>query len=455
MSRTDAQLTWCHCSTCANKGPDGCPQTKRVARRHQQEDDARTEHAAGSSRQTARMNLPIPPVQNIPPIPLHHPVPDHDVEPDNLPPELSSPPSPSHRFSPFTLDTFPNDLFDPPSDHSDFEDNDAPFAWTSDSDTDPDWQFFQRSKLYELEDSTDEEHEQEPEGLYPDLADDPMFIPRASLFDASDDRPPDLEDEDSASDLPPAFYEHPAIRNTYVHAFLGCSFKGMTHAAARILLDGTAVALESARRAAPALEFPGLETMARTLPTVEKRLGVSTDRFITYLFTCPVCWKLHCPHELYKISAQCNVKDCPGTLFTVKRMADGKDKRTPSKIVPFVDPERGIAHMMMQPGKWDQIQEWRQPGDEPGRQPPIRLTGYAAFPNPDKPMHGIQDGWGWRAIQAGLVRRRTGNWEVNDLDVQRFVSLPCGLVWQINIDWFVLPYCFVYLNVDFHQGSKQ
>jgi hypothetical protein len=67
--------------------------------------------------------------------------------------------------------------------------------------------------------------------------------------------------------------------------------------------------------------------------------------------------------------------------------------------------------------------------------------GLAAFPDPSKPMMDIYDGWGWRAIQAGLERRRGGEWTIRDVDVrnlhQRFVSLPLGLVWQMNIDWYV------------------
>ena len=44
-------------------------------------------------------------------------------------------------------------------------------------------------------------------------------------------------------------------------------------------------------------------------------------------------------------------------------------------------------------------------------------------------------------IQAGLERRRGGKWTIQDVDVhelhQRFVSLPLGLVWQMNIDWYI------------------
>ncbi|KAF7343039.1 hypothetical protein MVEN_01734200 [Mycena venus] len=55
-------------------------------------------------------------------------------------------------------------------------------------------------------------------------------------------------------------------------------------------------------------------------------------------------------------------------------------------------------------------------------------------------MTDITDGWGWRAIQAGLERRRNGVREIRDINVlnrkQRFVALPNGLIIQINIDWF-------------------
>jgi len=54
-------------------------------------------------------------------------------------------------------------------------------------------------------------------------------------------------------------------------------------------------------------------------------------------------------------------------------------------------------------------------------------------------MQDVYDGWGWRAIQAGLECQRGGTWTIHDVDVhalhQWFVSLPLGLVWQMNIDW--------------------
>jgi hypothetical protein len=69
------------------------------------------------------------------------------------------------------------------------------------------------------------------------------------------------------------------------------------------------------------------------------------------------------------------------------------------------------------------------------------LKGYAAFSDLDKPMTDITDGWGWRAVQAGLERRRNGKWEIKDVDVHelklQFVALPNGLILQINIDWYI------------------
>ncbi|KAJ7236616.1 hypothetical protein C8J57DRAFT_1088059 [Mycena rebaudengoi] len=122
---------------------------------------------------------------------------------------------------------------------------------------------------------------------------------------------------------------------------------------------------------------------------------MSTEGFITYLFVCDVCRKVHRLETLSSLhhSGRCTEEECEGTLFTSKRMSDGKLKCTPSKIMPFVDPERVIAHMLMRPGKYDQLQLWRGPGDEHGRIPPTTAKGYDAFPDPDKPMKNITDSW--------------------------------------------------------------
>jgi hypothetical protein len=60
----------------------------------------------------------------------------------------------------------------------------------------------------------------------------------------------------------------------------------------------------------------------------------------------------------------------------------------------------------------------------------------------DTPMQDIYDGWGWRAVEAGLKSRKGGKWGMEDVKVtnlgRRFVSLPCGLLFAFNIDWCVV-----------------
>jgi hypothetical protein len=166
------------------------------------------------------------------------------------------------------------------------------------------------------------------------------------------------------------------------------------------MLEGSRVIFLSAE--ASGSEFQGLSHFARTLPTGEKRLGVSTDELIIYLFLCPTCWKPHFPAELARLeSPDCQEPDCDGKLYTVKRLSSGAEKRAPILTLPFVPPECAIQRMCLQPGKVAQWQEWRGPDDGAGRKEPSKLKGYAAFPDPNKPMTDITDSWGWRAITSG------------------------------------------------------
>ena len=177
----------------------------------------------------------------------------------------------------------------------------------------------------------------------------------------------------------------------------------------------------------------------RTLPTVKHWLGLSTEQFITYYFLCDECWEPHHPKQLSTSSHFCKELDCSGTLYTTKRLTDGSIKRTPTKILSYVNPQKAIQKLLLRPGKYEQLQAWRGPGDEPQCVAPTTATRRDAFPDPSQPMHDIKDGYGWRMIQAGLSRRKGGKWDMEDVDVkkkmQQFVSLRCGLVWQINFDW--------------------
>ncbi|KAG2121932.1 hypothetical protein DEU56DRAFT_711209, partial [Suillus clintonianus] len=232
-----------------------------------------------------------------------------------------------------------------------------------------------------------------------DLVNDPAFNP-VNIFGDDDDFQ-QASDEEDLFDEPAAFDEHSAIRNAYVRAYVATAFKGATHEVARIISDGAARALSSARNQAPHIVFEGLDDMARTLPTIERRLGVNLDLLITYLFLCPTCWKVHESSTLYDedLHEQCDEDECEGILYTTKRLANGKHKRKPTKVLPYASPHRAIQHWLLRPGKYQQLQEWRKGGDEPRQVPPVLEGGMDAFQDSSRPMQDIHDALGWRSIQ--------------------------------------------------------
>ncbi|OBZ73172.1 hypothetical protein A0H81_06975 [Grifola frondosa] len=99
-----------------------------------------------------------------------------------------------------------------------------------------------------------------------------------------------------------------------------------------------------------------------------------------------------------------------------------------------------LQRILSRPGKVEEFSKWREEGDASGQTPPAEREDWPGWANPQFRMYDMTDGWGWRAIQAGLQRRRGGKWGIEDVDVhelhQRFVALPIGLVLMFNIDWF-------------------
>ena len=187
--------------------------------------------------------------------------------------------------------------------------------------------------------------------------------------------PNDYSDRPSISD------DHPAIRNAYIRVFLGVAFDKMTHQSAKRMLQGFQQSF--AAGAEQGAQFDGLENFALTIQTVEKRLGVSTEGFIIYLFICPVCWAVHYPDELPTLaSPTCAVPTCNKQLFTTKQRADRTEKRVPALTLPYVRPSTAIARMCLRPGKVEQWQRWRREENTPGRASPSLAKGYDSFEDP-------------------------------------------------------------------------
>jgi hypothetical protein len=199
---------------------------------------------------------------------------------------------------------------------SDASHSHAHFSLSSNSDSDID-RIMPQFEEPDFSDSDEEQGLAGGEGEDVDLLGDPLFRDRGSIFgggESEDEEYNELDDEY----LPPAFQEHPAIRNAYIRAFLLANLKGSTHDAVQIHLEGVAIALRSAESQSPDVYFEGLTAMARTLATAERRLGISTDQFITYFFLCDVCWKLHHPSDLPKLQTHaCDEDGCTGKLSTL------------------------------------------------------------------------------------------------------------------------------------------
>ncbi|KDQ10531.1 hypothetical protein BOTBODRAFT_178186 [Botryobasidium botryosum FD-172 SS1] len=203
-----------------------------------------------------------------------------------------------------------------------------------------------------------------------DANDDPLYVPVESLYD---NEPLSIP----LTTLPPAFKEHPAIRNAYIRIFISHAFNGSSHTSVRDQLETIYWGLHTTSGGT----LPKLDEMVRTLGTLERRLGIATSAYIQYHFLCPVCWFRHPPDQLYKLcSPNCTNSGCPGVLYTVKQNAAhllntsaraAEEKRVPTKIFPCASLEGAIQRILLRPGKWEEFQHWRCPGDEEGRALPI------------------------------------------------------------------------------------
>lgn len=268
-----------------------------------------------------------------------------------------------------------------------------------------------------------------------ELSDHPWFKTGLDLVQQSKES--DIDDYlATATTSPPAFDEDPTLRNVYIRAFIQHAYHGATHAAVNEYLDSQhKMFVHLVKTSGLRISESSLNHMARTLPTVERRLGLSTAPYLTYWIVCPLCWTIHHPKKLNSLrSPICASEDCNGLLYSIKG-----NVRVPSKIVSVANLRVVLQRIMLRPGKYEQMQHWRGLGDEPGPAEPISEASHRELHSDTEVMEDIADGWGWRAIQAGLARHTTQSGRVFDKNMldtnQRFVSLPCGLVLILNLDW--------------------
>jgi hypothetical protein len=282
------------------------------------------------------------------------------------------------------------------------------------------------------------EHVDDQDNWVPE--DDPQFLPNDVLFD--ENTLADLDEPDGV--LPPALSEHRALLNGYVHVFANAACRRATHADAEETLNLLHSTITSCYPGGISPELQGdLDNMARTLRTVEKRLGVDTGKIILNYILCPSCWHMYHPSELPTMQSRlCTASGCSAALFRLKRMSSKTQKRIPYKVMPVASFKAALERLLMRPAKWEELQHWRKDGDqEPA--PPITREEWYAEKDVNEPLTDIYDGWMWRSLRTGMVRQwDSKKLKVNDIDVnklnQRFVSLECGLIVHINIDWYVI-----------------
>ncbi|KAI0043272.1 hypothetical protein FA95DRAFT_1609534 [Auriscalpium vulgare] len=144
----------------------------------------------------------------------------------------------------------------------------------------------------------DDDNDEEDDDGDPDVEADPLFQTREDLFEGNIPLPDDAGPDDD--DLPPAFSEDPRIRKAYYTAYLQATFHRATHEAVKLGLDSAYESLLSLQ-CQTGIEIEGLDKMARTLRTVERRLRINADplrnlRPLYFQIASAQDWQTGCLH---------------------------------------------------------------------------------------------------------------------------------------------------------------
>ncbi|EUC60582.1 hypothetical protein RSOL_352530, partial [Rhizoctonia solani AG-3 Rhs1AP] len=128
---------------------------------------------------------------------------------------------------------------------------------------------------------------------YPLANEQPMFqYPVDEEPNEEPDGEPDAEDNPGAQYT--AFQEPALIRNAYIDAFIQKSMYGATQRALKHQLKSNRRTLTTH----PDIQVEDIARMAQSISTVEKRLGVDADRFITTYTLCPACKRRYSPEYI-------------------------------------------------------------------------------------------------------------------------------------------------------------
>lgn len=280
----------------------------------------------------------------------------------------------------------------------------------------------------------DDEDEDPPEGLghLVGIGAAPEVEPEPKPEPEPDDP---NEPEDNAGI--PAFNEPKPIRNMYINAYLQ---KSKYHANENAIKDFVS-SFEESFSAHPDIGPADLARMARTIGTIERRLGLSSRDLITTYTVCPGCSKHYSPGYIANSrDPDCVADGCDGVLYTDKILSTGATKRVSTRTFPFASLISWIRRMLARDRIAKLLQSWRTPND---RQlgPLISPDAWYEGVDPNKPLEDISHGHGWRSRPAGIhqviddVRGIISDENLLEPPI-RFSSLPYGLSLSMNVDWY-------------------
>ncbi|QRW22084.1 Transposase family tnp2 [Rhizoctonia solani] len=247
-----------------------------------------------------------------------------------------------------------------------------------------------------------------------------------------------LDDIDEPNNFCAAFREPALIRNAYIDAFVQKTLYRATHQALTHQLKASRRTISSH----PDITIDHINGMAQTITTVERRLGVNTGEIITTFTLCPVCKRRYSPEYIKETDDHhCLNDECDGVLFVYHRLASGVCRKVSKLTYPYASPIPWLRHIFSLPGMSELMQTWRSGDDDHGIKPPVSNEDWMRNLNHNKELGNITEGWGWRSTMAGLQ-------QVQDPDTRnvidesgpdppiRFVSLPYGISFSLNTDWF-------------------
>ncbi|KAF8594557.1 hypothetical protein BDV93DRAFT_515687 [Ceratobasidium sp. AG-I] len=279
---------------------------------------------------------------------------------------------------------------------------------------------------------------------------------------------PDSDPDDNEPDINntgfPALDKPRAIQNVYINAYVQKTLHNTTHRSLKHFISSFEESfVENAN-----IDALDLARMARTIGTVEKRLGLSTKDLITTFTLCPKCSTRYSPtyiaasvgmsrgkrpalnwcripalparHPYASDNPGCTKAGCEGLLYTDNILATGGNKWTSSRTFPYISPINWIQRMLACNGIARLVQAWQTPDDQELR-PPIGADEWNQDNNCNEPLGDIMDGWGCRSCLAGVQRvvdpvaGTVVDQSVLDPPVQ-FASHTFGLSLSMNINWF-------------------